>query len=86
MLLQVLGILGLLDKSETDWKVIVINAEEAAANNINSLDDLAEIYPDLANTVRDFFRLYKVPAGRPENQFAFDAEFQNVEFAKNVIR
>ena len=83
---QVLGILGLLDKSETDWKVLVINAEEAKEKNISSIADLDNVYPDLSLAIRNFFRIYKVPSGKPENKFAFDGEFKDSEFAKEVIR
>ena len=83
---RVLGILGLLDTAETDWKVIVINAEEARAKNINTLEDLNIASPDIANTVREFFRYYKVPSGKPENKFAFDGEIRDKEFALDVLR
>ena len=83
---RVLGILGLLDSSETDWKVIVINAEEAKAHNINNLEDLNTLYPGIVDEVRTFFRVYKVPSGKPENNFAYNGEYQDSEFAKDIIR
>ena len=83
---RVLGILGLIDKSETDWKVIVINAEEAREKSIKTMKDLESRYPNMLNSIRKFFRIYKVPSGKPENKFAFDGEFQNEEFAREVIR
>ena len=83
---RVLGILGLLDSSETDWKVIVINAEEARAKDINTLEDLDKASPNIADTVREFFRYYKVPLGNPENKFAFDGEIRHKDFALGVLR
>ena len=83
---RVLGILGLLDSAETDWKVIVINSEEAKAKNINTLEDLNMASPDIADTVREFFRYYKVPSGNPENKFAFDGEIRDKDFALDVLR
>ena len=83
---RVLGILGLLDSSETDWKVIVINAEEAEAHKINTLEDLNTVYPGIVDEVRKFFRVYKVPSGKPENNFAYNGEYQDAEFAKDIIR
>ena len=32
-----------------------------------------------------FFRIYKIPDGKPENKFAFDGEFQDAEFANKII-
>ena len=83
---KVLGILGLIDKSETDWKVIVLNAKEAEEKSIKTMKDLESSYPHLLTSIRKFFRIYKVPSGKPENQFAFDGEFQNEDFAQSVIR
>lgn len=73
----------MLDDGETDWKVIAMNAKEAASRNINNLDDL---YPDLVTTVKEFFRVYKIPTGEPENEFGFDGDFKDAEFAKDVIK
>ena len=81
-----MGILGLLDKSETDWKVIVMNVQEAKEKNITSIADLDSAYPDLSLTIRNFFRIYKVPSGKPENKFAYDGDYKDSEFAKEVIR
>ena len=83
---KVIGILGLLDKSETDWKVVVINAKEADEKHIESMEDFEASFPNMLDTVRDFFRIYKVPAGKPENKFAFDGQFREPDFAKEVIR
>ena len=81
-----MGILGLLDSSETDWKIIAINAEEAKAKNISTMDDLNTVFPNLLETVKLFFTVYKVPSGNPENEFAFDGEFQDADFALEVIK
>ena len=80
---QILGILALIDRNETDWKVIVMNREEAAEKNINTLKDL---YDDLVESVRRFFRVYKVPSGKAELIFAYDGEVKDESFAIEVIR
>ena len=85
MEVKILGILGLLDTAETDWKVLAISAEEAAARDIRSLEDLDTEFPGLTAAVRRFFRVYKVPFGNPENEFAFGGEFRDAEFAEDVI-
>ena len=81
-----MGILGLLDSSETDWKVIAIDAEEAEDKNISTIKDLNTVFPNLLKTVKLFFTVYKVPSGNPENEFAFDGEFQDADFAMEVIK
>jgi len=82
---KVLGILALLQGGETDWKVIVMNEAEATEEGIETLEDLKIEYPDLLDTVRKFFKVYGVPAGKPWNIFAFDGEVKDREFAKEVI-
>ena len=83
---QILGILALLDSGETDWKVLALNAVEAAEKNVETLEDMMTVYPGLLQSVQKFFRIYKVPAGNSENKFAFDGEIQDGDFALEVIR
>lgn len=44
---KVLGTLALIDEGETDWKVIVINAEDPEAANYNSKNNLQQKLPVL---------------------------------------
>jgi len=83
---KILGILAMIDGGETDWKVIVMNKEEAVEKNINTLEDLMEEFPDMVDSVRQFFRVYKVPSGKPENIFAYDGEVKDESFAADVIK
>jgi len=82
---KVLGILGLLDGGETDWKVIVMNSEEAKKKRINTLADLRSQQPGVLEAVRKFFTVYKVPAGKPENVFAYNGEVKDEALAVDVI-
>ena len=82
---QVLGILGVLDGDEADWKVLVINSKEADERNLKNLEDLDREFPGMKETVRSFFRLYKIPTGGNKTEFAFDGNFQDVDIAEAVI-
>ena len=53
---------------------------------METLEDAIAEYPGLLQSVQKFFRIYKVPAGNPENKFAFDGEIQDGDFAREVIR
>ena len=53
---------------------------------METLEDAMAEYPDLLQSIQKFFRIYKVPAGNPENKFAFDGEIQDGDFAMEVIR
>jgi len=82
---KVLGILGMLDSGETDWKVIVMNSNEAAKKSIDNLNDLRAEHPGVIESVRQFFTVYKVPAGKPENVFAYNGEVKDAALAVEVI-
>jgi len=75
----------MIDGGETDWKVIVMNAEEANEKGIQTLQDIQNKYPGILETVLKFFRVYKVPAGKPENVFAYNGEIKDKDLAMEVI-
>lgn len=41
--------------------------------------------PGFLDATREWFKVYKVADGKPLNEFAFDGEFQNRDFALGVI-
>ncbi|KAM9325475.1 inorganic pyrophosphatase [Gastrophryne carolinensis] len=83
---KVLGTLALIDEGETDWKLIVINVEDSEASLYNDIEDVRRLKPNYLESTIDWFRRYKVPDGKPENQFAFNAEFKDKAFAIDVIK
>ncbi|XP_051968843.1 inorganic pyrophosphatase 2, mitochondrial [Xyrauchen texanus] len=83
---KVLGTLALIDEGETDWKVIVINVEDPEAKDFNDIDDVRRLKPGYLEATLDWFRMYKVPDGKPQNQFAFNGEFKNREFAIKTVK
>ncbi|XP_055152825.1 inorganic pyrophosphatase 2, mitochondrial isoform X2 [Symphalangus syndactylus] len=83
---KILGILALIDEGETDWKLIAINANDPEASKFHDIDDVKKFKPGYLEATLNWFRLYKVPDGRPENQFAFNGEFKNKAFALEVIK
>ncbi|GAB5578444.1 inorganic pyrophosphatase [Prionailurus iriomotensis] len=83
---KVLGILAMIDEGETDWKVIAINVDDPDAANYNDINDVKRLKPGYLEATVDWFRRYKVPDGKPENQFAFNAEFKDKDFATDIIK
>ncbi|KAI1894133.1 hypothetical protein AGOR_G00112680 [Albula goreensis] len=83
---KILGILAMIDEGETDWKVIAINFEDPDAKDFNSISDVRRLKPGYLEATVDWFRKYKVPDGKPENQFAFGGEFKDKDFAIDVIQ
>uniref|UniRef100_A0A2K6MWC8 Inorganic pyrophosphatase 2 n=1 Tax=Rhinopithecus bieti TaxID=61621 RepID=A0A2K6MWC8_RHIBE len=44
-----------------------------------NIDDVEKFKPGYLEATLNWFRLYKVPDGKPENQFAFNGEFKTRE-------
>lgn len=83
--IKVLGIMALIDEGETDWKVIAIDNKDPMASKVNDIQDVEEYYPGLIKATHEWFKIYKVPQGSQPNQFAFNGEAKNKEFALKVI-
>ncbi|XP_063291011.1 inorganic pyrophosphatase [Pelobates fuscus] len=83
---KVLGTLALIDEGETDWKIIAINVEDSEASLYNDIEDVRRLKPNYLESTVDWFQRYKVPDGKPENQFAFNGEFKNKDFAIEIIK
>jgi len=82
---KVLGILAMVDDGETDWKVMVIDVNDPLAEKLNSLEDIETEMPGFLDNTREWFRIYKMPDGKPENRFGFDGEFKDADFANQII-
>ncbi|XP_072479176.1 inorganic pyrophosphatase 2, mitochondrial isoform X11 [Notamacropus eugenii] len=82
---KILGILGLIDENETDWKLIAISVDDPEASKFHNISDVRKHKPAYLEATLDWFRLYKVPQGKPENKFAFNGEFKDKDFALEVI-
>jgi len=81
--LKVLGLLGMIDEGETDWKVIGIDRSNPAAESMNSISDVDTATLDC---IVDWFKMYKTTDGKPENTFFRDAEYLNMEETMDVIK
>jgi inorganic pyrophosphatase len=72
-----LGVMALLDEEETDWKIMVIDVKDPLAAKLNDVEDVERHLPGLLRATNEWFRIYKIPDGKPENQFAFSGECKN---------
>ncbi|XP_018049448.1 PREDICTED: inorganic pyrophosphatase isoform X1 [Atta colombica] len=82
---KVLGTVALIDEGETDWKIIVIDVNDPLADQMNDISDIEKHYPGLMKATIEWFKIYKIPDGKPENQFAFNGEAKPREFALHII-
>jgi inorganic pyrophosphatase len=82
---KVLGIMALLDEGETDWKVIVVDVNDPLAAKLNDIEDVERHLPGLIRATNEWFRIYKIPDGKPENAFAFSGEAKNKKYATEIV-
>ncbi|CEH18515.1 inorganic pyrophosphatase [Ceraceosorus bombacis] len=83
---KVLGVMALLDEGETDWKVLVVDVNDPLASKLNDIEDVERHLPGLIRATNEWFRIYKIPDGKPENQFAFSGEAKNKRHLPGLIR
>jgi len=82
---KILGTYAMIDEGETDWKVVVIDVNDPLAVKLNDSNDIETHLPGKLKEVFEFLRDYKIPDGKPANQFAFNGELKNKKFAIEVI-
>jgi inorganic pyrophosphatase len=91
--------MALLDEGETDWKLIAIDINDPMADKINGMieayffltvayicidiQDVERYFPELIKATHHWFKIYKIPDGKPANEFAFNGECKDkVKFKK----
>lgn len=82
---KILGVVALIDEGETDWKVITIDITDPVADQMTDINDVDKFFPGLLKATIEWFKIYKIPDGKPENQFAFNGDAKNAAFATNVV-
>jgi inorganic pyrophosphatase len=82
---KMLGILGMIDEGEMDWKVIGIACDDPLADSVNNVADLDKVMPGKVESIVQWFKTYKMPDGKPENLFAFDDQARDVAFTKEIV-
>mmetsp|Transcript_13013 Transcript_13013/g.42906 ORF Transcript_13013/g.42906 Transcript_13013/m.42906 type:complete len:312 (-) Transcript_13013:167-1102(-) len=82
---KVLGVLGMIDDGETDWKMFVVRTDDPLASKLNDIDDLERELPGCVNALREWLRVYKVPEGKPVNKFALEEKAMPAEYALKVL-
>ncbi|UJR35102.1 hypothetical protein I4U23_027874 [Adineta vaga] len=82
---KIVGVLGLIDEGETDWKLIGIDIRDKLATQINDIDDVDKHLPGLLEATRRWFKYYKVPTGKPPNKFALNEQYGDRAYAQRVI-
>ena len=82
---KVLGILMMIDEGEADWKLITIDKDDKWAPFINNINDVEEQLPGLLDAIREWYRTYKIPDGKPPNVFGLDEKFMDKDYAFEIM-
>jgi inorganic pyrophosphatase len=77
-----LGALAMIDEGELDWKVIAIKTDDPMAAKMNDIGDVPD---EVISGIREWFRWYKTPDGKPLNAFGFDEKALNKAETLKVI-
>jgi len=72
--IKVLGALAMIDDGELDWKVLAIDTSDPQAAHLATAADVEAKMPGVVSGIREWFRWYKTPDGKPLNEFGFDEE------------
>lgn len=83
---KILGILCMIDEGEADWKVVTIDAEDKWAPFFNDINDVEKYLPGQLDAIREWFRTYKIPDGKPPNVFGLGERFMDKAYALEVIK
>eukprot|EP00931_Biecheleriopsis_adriatica_P098266 TRINITY_DN72190_c0_g1_i1.p1 TRINITY_DN72190_c0_g1~~TRINITY_DN72190_c0_g1_i1.p1 ORF type:complete len:310 (-),score=62.66 TRINITY_DN72190_c0_g1_i1:35-904(-) len=82
---KVLGALAMIDDGELDWKILAIGTDEPLAAELNDIADVQDKLPGVISGIREWFRWYKTPDGKPLNSFGFDEKPIDLKSALEVI-
>lgn len=86
MVVKVLGVLAMIDDGETDWKLLVINKDDVLASKLNDVQDVKDKMPGAIEGIVNWFKEYKSKNfTEPLNEFGFNGECQNREYALKTI-
>lgn len=83
---KVLGVLAMIDDGETDWKILGIDVNDPVADQMKDVEDIEKVMRGYLAATVEWFRIYKIPAGKPENKFAFNSEPRGRAFALSIIK
>lgn len=75
----------MIDEGEADWKVVAIDREDPWADKLHDIEDVQQMVPGMLDAIREWFRTYKIPDGKPPNIFALEERFMNRSYALGVV-
>ncbi|KMZ71270.1 Inorganic diphosphatase [Zostera marina] len=80
-----LGALAMIDEGELDWKIIAISLDDPKASLVDDVNDVEKHFPETLTGIRNWFRDYKIPDGKPANKFGLGNKAVGKDYALKVI-
>merc|ERR1719313_1965803 len=75
-----LGVLAMIDDGEIDWKLLAVRVDDPKAAACGSLKEVEAAFPGQMDAIREWFRDYKVPDGKPQNAFGLDEKWMPKDY------
>jgi inorganic pyrophosphatase len=82
---KILGILGMIDDGQMDWKVICISHNDPISKFLDDISDVPKFLPGCLEAIREWLRVYKICQGGVENKFAYDGEYMDKKSTMKII-
>jgi len=80
-----LGVLAMIDDGELDWKLIAVALDDPLAAELDDVADVEATCPGVVAGIREWFRWYKTPDGKPLNRFGFGEAALGLAKARAVL-
>merc|ERR1719498_2107724 len=76
----------MIDDGELDWKVIAVAKDDELAGQLNDISDVEKSLPGVVSGIREWFRWYKTPDGKPLNGFGYDGAALGKDKTLEIIK
>eukprot|EP00899_Mesostigma_viride_P006822 jgi/Mesvir1/16140/Mv08414-RA.1 len=80
-----LAVLAMIDEGELDWKVVCLDVNDPKADKVHDMADVEREFPGVLQKIKEWFRDYKIPDGKPANKFGLGEKPQDKAYAMKVI-
>lgn len=72
--MKLLGAFVILDQGQTDWKIVTVDIDDSLGNKLSDIGDVEKHLPGFLDSLKDWYRRYKVPEGKGENKIALEGK------------
>lgn len=80
-----LGILALVQDGKLSWKLVCVHVADDIATEVHDLEQLDAKYPEVIKEIREWFRSYLTPDGKPSNTYGYEEKALPRAMANAVI-